>query len=365
MKFLYLLLLGIVLWSCSSLKMNKASDVSEIKGNTIVYQLPQNQVELSIELEKTTFIPGPYSEYSKTYLEIEPLQDQLSEAWQISNIQIEIVAVSDTNHVYLLSGATNKIAVSNLMQLSNSQKNISNNNVVNNSSDHSNYLPYYTELTLRKLIIEDSKTSYKTVTVDSISKRIPIVNVVVRNKTMEELAKDAAKTLAKIRKRKFRLMAGMDTNLPKQGNLKLMFDELDKKEKQYLELFMGKTITEVQTVSVSVLPTEYKKHMLFYFDKSKGLIADKTKGTPLWLNIEPISSAPKLDISSKYTNTEKLLPYRIPEQVKLSIEQDDKKIFKANSQLAQFGQISYLSLDVLKDSNLKLDAKTGALIGIE
>ena len=365
MRTLFILIFVTLLWSCSSLKIHKASEVSEIKANTIVYQLPQNQLDLIFELEKATFIKGPYSQYAKTYLELEPPQKEDFVSWRISGISLDNTAVLDTNCTYLLTGAIDKILVSNRRELLGLDSNPLVSNELRLFSEPEKILPDYTELTLKKLIIEDSKTSYKTVTVDSISKRIPIVNIVVRNKTTEELAKDAAKTLAKIRKRRFRLIAGMDTNSPQQKSLILMLEELNQKEQQYLELFMGKTIVEKQRFTLSVLPTEYKKYFLFYFDKNKGIVADETKGIPVWLNIDNVSLVPEVDLASKFVDTDKMLPYRIPQRVQLSVEQNQTLIWKAQTYLAQLGRISYVNLDILKTNKLKIDTKTGALIGLE
>ena len=368
MRIVSLLIFVSLLWSCSTLKMQKTSDVEEIKGQAIVYQLPQNQIDVSIELTKTSFVPGPYSKYSKTYLEIEPLQIKASEQWHISDVNMQVVAVPDTNHTYLLMGAIDKLSASNLSQLSNNSS-VSNNSmgIFENYSIQKTLIPYFNELSLKKLIIEDKKTSYKQVTVDSISKRIPIVNIVVRNKNTEEMAKDAAKTLAKIRKRKFRLIAGLNDSFPKKGNIEFMIEELDKKEKYYLELFMGYSYEEKSIVSVSVIPDEYKKYYLFKFNVDKGVVDSSllSQGNMIELNFEPYSFVEGFDISSKITKTENLLPYRIPRKVKISVTSNGGVIYEIQKQVAQFGQISYLPLNLLKDSEIKIEQKTGAIIGIE
>jgi hypothetical protein len=182
---------------------------------------------------------------------------------------------------------------------------------------------------------------------------------VVRNKTTEEMAKDASKTLAKIRKRKFRLMAGMNDKLPKENALKIMIEELDKKEAYYLSLFFGKEIKETKTINISVLPTEYKKYLLFYFDEKTGLSQDKTQGNPVWLNIEEDQLAINVDLSSKYDKTERLLPYRSPKMVKLSLLQNSKSILQTQLPLAQFGVINYLPLSFLKESKIIINSETG------
>ncbi len=367
MRIVSLLIIVSFFWSCSSLKIQKIEDVEKIKSNSLLYQLTENQVDIQFELNKTTFIPGPYSAYAKTYLEVDPIQINEKETWRISNVKINLSAVSDTNQTYLLSGAINKILPENIALLSENNLDGMNYPILENYSKAENILPYFNELSLKKLIIEDKKTSYKEVTIDSVSKRIPIVNIVVRNKNAEEMAKDAAKTLQKIRKRKFRLIAGLNDNSTEKGDIRFMIAELDKKEQYYLELFMGRTVEENKTIMVSVWPRNFEKYLLFKFDKQKGIIDESllSQGEAVELILEPLNDSSGLDFSSKIKKKVSFLPYRIPKIVKLSIESNGVNIFETKTALSQFGQISYLPIDLLKSSKLKIDSRTKAIIGIE
>ncbi len=367
MRIVSLLILISLLWSCSSLKVQKAKNVDAIKKNSLVYQLTDNQINIQIELTKTTFVPGPYLAYAKTYLEVAPLRTVESESWRISNIKINSSLVADTAQTYLLTGNLNKILPKNLSLLSESNLVETENSMVEDYEKSEDLLPYFNELSLKKLIIEDKKTSYKEVTVDSISKRIPIVNIVVRNKNMEEIAKDAAKTLQRIRKRKFRLIAGLNDSFPEKGDIQFMIAELDKKEQYYLELFMGRTIQKTKKITVSVLPKNYERYSLFKLDKQKGIIDDSllSQGENVDLIISSTSVSPIIDLSSKIKKKERFLPYRAPKMVDLAIESNGRKIFQTKVGLSQFGQISYLPIDVLESSKLKKDFNTNSIVGIE
>ena len=354
MKFLYFLVMGILLWSCSSLKMEKASDITEIKSNAVVYQIPQNEIQINFELTELSYTSGLFSEYSKIFLEVEPLKNQSESAWCITDVSINSKLVDDSSQVYIISGAIDKIHPANLLQITRTKPVVNNQQELHLDSPD-NYLPNYTEISLKKLIIEQSKTSYKTVTVDSVTKRIPVMNTVVRNKTKKEMAKDASKTLAKIRKRKFRLMAGLNEKMPKAGALKIMIDELDKKEAYYLSLFMGVEERTTKNISFSVLPTNFEKHLLFSFDKEKGIHQDTLINKQVWLSFEEDNSGNECDLSSKYKNTEKLFPYRKPQVVDVLVLRDEKPIAKMQTSISQFGAIRYLPLDLLKTTKISIE----------
>ena len=361
MRFLTLIIFTSLFWSCSSLKIQKASCTDEIKGQSLIYQIPQNKINLRIELAKVSFIPGPYAKYSKTYLEINS-EHTAYEKWGISEVRVETEGITDTSQVYLLSGDLDKISAFNLSQISANNNSPFSENIVTNYTEPKSVIPYFSELGLRKIIIEDKKTSYKEVFIDSISKRIPIVNIVVRNKNTEELAKDAAKTLSKIRKRKFRLIAGLNEKMPKETALEFMINELNKKEQYYLELFLGRTEILKSSINRSVVPNVLGKYFLFYLDKENGL--HSSKGSKIELNIENQNSSVVVD-STKNINTEQQFPYRKSELVTLSIQSEHKVFYQQNVKLSQFGEIKYLPLKFLLNKEIAIDFKSGEIKGLE
>ena len=365
MKPLLFLISISLFWSCSSLKVEPISNVKEIKNNSIVYQMPQNEVEITFELTKSKFIPGPFAEYTQEFLELSPSKTEENLYWSISDIKLQTKAVVDTSQTYLLSGAIDKIIPYNLSQIVSTQAFGENSKTTESYTFSKDSKLLFPELTLKQLIIEDSKTSYKTVTVDSITKKIPIVNKVLRNKTTKELAKDAAKIITKIRKRRFRLIGGLNEKFPKKDALKLMLEELDKKEQYYLELFMGREIKETSVITVSILPKAYESYLLFYFTPEKGIVNQGSEKNAIYLNIDRTNHLPKLDLTDKYKVDSKSLPYKIPEDVKISILQNKKNLVEQYSSLAQFGKLAFLPINILTKMKVDIDGKTGGLNIIE
>lgn len=362
MKFLTILFLSILLWSCSSLKINKFNDVNELTNNALSYDLPQSEIWVELELEKTTFLPGPYSSYAKEFLELDLVKKNEAVIWRIKGVSLESSSLVDTSQNYIISGPIERIKAENLSQILSKEQTLYNASFI--AEDNSSIVPDFPELTLKKLLIEQSKTSYKTVTVDSVTKRVPVTNTVVRNKTLEEMAKDASKTLLKIRKRKFRLITGVNEKLPKDKALEQMLDELNKKEDYYLSLFIGKEKREYTKVNYIILPVAYQKHNICSFDPQNGIVQDTLENTNIILNVEMTGSG-NSSLSAKYKQTEDLLPYRKPQIVKVTVEQNQKPIIIKEMSIPQLGTIEYIPLKFLMDYKIKMDSKSGALIGIE
>jgi hypothetical protein len=358
MKLLSKISLGlgfVLLLSCSSLKVHKANELKTEKANQIAYCLPKANLLFTFTFDEQIYIPGPYNAYAKQFLELEPRPSKASKSWELIDIKHEVLSEKDTSQAYVITGCLEQIASENWTNLL-AYQNSTNMPVLNLDKDHYNY--HFNELTFKKLIIEDSKTSYKMVTVDSITKRVPVVNTVLRNKTTEELAKDAAKLLTKIRKRKFRLMAGMNDKFPEKGDIKLMLEELNKKEQYYLDLFLGKTESIKRTYQVLVKPESMGEQSIIAYDKYNEPNFNKSKSS---LTLKISGMVAEKNNSDQNMKTEKFLPFKAPSNSLIEIKHHNKTIYSANVQLPQFAEIQYLPVKFLKQRTIELDSESGML----
>jgi hypothetical protein len=362
-KNIIVVLVVLILGSCASLKVQKANDVKEVKAQHLYYTLPKASVQLTFTFTKHQYIPGPYAAYAKQFLELEEPKLKEDIWWSLDKLEHQLITSKDTSNAYVISGAIEKIKPENWTQLLNFQTiNESPISFIDADSKDDKNL-HFSELTLKKLIIEDSRTSYKTVTIDSITKRVPIVNTVIRNKTTEELAKDAAKSLTKIRKRKFRLMAGIDEKKPKEGALKLMLEALEQKEEQYLELFMGKIINSQEQYQVQVYPETIGDYSLFAWNKQDGLLSKGKASDKMILSIQ--GQALVKDTTETKLNTTKFLPFKMASNSQISVKHNNKVIYSAVVQLPQLAKIQYLPVSFLKSKSIELGPKTGILRKIQ
>lgn len=353
----------IVLASCASLKVQKMNEVKEPKANQLAYTLPKASIQFKFTFTKYQFIPGPYADYTRQFLEVDPPKKRQEIWWELGEIEHELLTSKDTSQAYAISGNVEKITPENWTQLLNFQvmEEDSQSFVTNKSGTEQDL--YFSELTLKKLIIEESKTSYKMITVDSVRKRVPVVNTVLRNKTMEELAKDAAKSLTKIRKRKFRLMAGMNEKLPKSKALELMLEELDKKEQQYLELFIGKTVSHEFIYRKEIYPDHMGSYPLMSWNRISGPTNKVIASDQVVLNIH--GEALPNDSIEENLKYAKFLPFKSASNTPISVTYKNKTIYSAVVQFPQLGELQYLPLDFLKNKTIKLNPKTGVLQNIQ
>ncbi len=349
--------------SCSTnLKVQKYHRGEDIKKAYIPYNLPTNRIDLVFTLRKTEIIPGPFAPYAKQYLEISPKVTQKEVHWDIESIKHHISGVPNPKEGYCVVGDIAEIKADNIYQLSQIAHILSNLPTISKSDNQRTVMPDFPERTLKKIIIEDSKSSYKLVQMDSIVKRVPVVNSVLRNKTESEIAKDAAKTLQKIRKRKFRLISGLNANLPSQGDIRFMVEKLEEKEQAYLELFMGKSKITTEQIKVSITPDDYRTYPLFNFSETKGKV-ESPNNRQVVLSLKPLNEKPQKTKSELSNPT--LLPYKIPAEVMLEIALEDDVLYQTNVAISQFGNTQYIPVQLLTSKSITFDATTGEIKSIK
>ncbi|MBN2668592.1 MAG: DUF4831 family protein [Bacteroidales bacterium] len=366
MKSLFVFFFILILAACQSVKVQKLSDGKQYKEPSLIYALPYQQLVITIDAVEKTELVGPFSEFSEQFLEIKPEIIETSTKWEIENVIISTVSKVDTSNLYKITGDIKKIKPENFQWLTSTfgsdQSFVYPQDKWLEASDQE---PYFEELTLKKMIIEESETSFKMVTVDSVSKKIPIVNKVIRNKTYEEMAKDAAKTLTKIRKRKFRLISGMNDKLPKEDALKVMLEELDKKEKAYEALFFGKVVYKHFRKVLQVEPFNLGAYNIVFFNESYGFSEDAKKSFyPIVLKLQNANNGTvAVDTIKRFS--EKMIPFVVPATINVSISDKQKVIYESNITLSQFGLNMAMPAKYLFKQNWIIDTRTGQFKGFK
>lgn len=360
MRYILILITAILMGACSpGLKVYKKTDNQSPKETGLEYRLPKNKLDILFTVKKTKLTPGPFAKYAKQYLEIAPNVIKESEYQEIVSVEHQLSSVKDTSNVYLITGGLDKISAENWLQLNDLSSPKGHRFTIQKSADESTHLPDFTERTLKKIMIEESKSSYKTVVIDSTTRRIPITNTVLRNKSEEEIAKDAAKTLRKIRKRKLRLIGAINEKFPKSGDIRFMIEKLEQEEQKYLELFMGKKQSVNEQFVVSFVPNDYKSYRLFNFSEQQGRIQARSPESSVILKLKPIDEATEKTSGTSFDSN--LLPYRVPGGALLEISYGGELLYQTNIYLAQFGTVHYLPAQFLKQKSIKFDTLTGAV----
>ncbi len=374
MKKITYIIIGIVLISsCSTLKIEKVNSNSDIQKTGFIYNLPKTQLNIEFTVVKTKYYKGPFSNYSKEYLGFDNVIANNEIKYEIAKININPHLINDTSQTYFVSGKyknfktynffNNTLVLKSINKEEETYKNIKYQHDINKQiTENKHYIPFK-DITTRPLVIEKNDTIWKNILVDSVYKRVPKINKAIAPSTTKDQAFNASKFIFKIRKRRLRVIAGMDEKYPKGDALKTIIKKLDQLEEAYIELFTGKTISDTITYTVNIVPNKENKisELVVNFDTKHGF--SKNAIGKILINI---SKENENIILRKIANKEQKnkFTYRIPENAKLSISFDNKEVFKTTIPISQYGYVNYLNKNMF-NKKIIFNKTTGNILYIK
>ena len=194
--------------------------------------MPKTKLNINVDVVKTAFYKGPFSEYAKEYLGIENVIENNSTEYKLSNIDIVPTVENDNYYTYLLTNYSKNINTfsyfegTNVISALNTSTDEPEIAFINKDFNNETGFVPFKDRTVKPLVIEKSDTVWKTILVDSVYKRIPKVNTAIAPRTVKEQAYMASRFILKIRKRRLRILTGMDRKYPTGNTLKKIISEL-------------------------------------------------------------------------------------------------------------------------------------------
>jgi hypothetical protein len=332
-------------------KTRPLSDPDTAGGHGIIYYLPCTVVRVSVTMERRMVVPGPYHEYAKKYLGIENVPQQVEQEWRILEIACKTSAEPDPGEFYVVTAVMGSL--SEEMFSSFASKGIT---FFSISGDReysaSGIMPgqalsrgiVYTDLSVKKNLVEDIDTLYKTILTDSNIVRVPVFVKDIVNKSLEEKAVEAADYIIKIRKNKFNLLAGADGFYPDGQAITFGIGELDKLEHDYTTLFTGRSFSDTLTRDFIYIPDgaeEYENIKLFEFSLQEGPFARPGSGEFISLMLRKSGATRMLEDYAWRLDpiADNVLYYRIPDIADLEVQRDGIPLFRDRIEVFQYGTV--------------------------
>ncbi|GAB4277516.1 MAG: hypothetical protein Kow0068_00660 [Marinilabiliales bacterium] len=371
-KYLAAFILLIIIHSCSTINVVKVDNNSKIKDYPVFYYLPKTKLSVDISVIKTEYKPGIYAKYSKHLFGIDPLIKKDSISYEINEIKIFEHSFPDSAQLYAIIF---KKPLKNDLILTNDNRlvcfnccspdfdyniNEQNDNSYIKTSNDKIEFPFYA---MKRHLEEVTDTNYRYIKNDSIIKKIPVYNRRLQEKSEDKEAFEIASFIIKLRKRRFRMMTGMDKVFPEDEAAELFINELNKTEKKLLELFSGKTIQTTEKYTFDIIPEKERyADTLCYFSNEKGFVNNKIKTSKaIILKYNLTNTTAKI---SSLLQNQKLknnsLVYRIPEKTNIEMYSGEDLLYETELFIPQFGKTLHLSKKILtKTSEIYLNPKTG------
>jgi hypothetical protein len=356
-----LLLSGILLaTSCLPLKKAEKSQVSvsslsgatSIKEGSIVYGLPRSVFTVFVEMDRTIEIPGPYSKYAGDLLGLDKVITKGNEKWTITGIMVKITEELDPSELYVIE--SNSIFQTNVLKLKNEGLILD----LNSDRFSTDFEPGLDkkgtgqfmsfDLGSDEYYLMQRDTAYRRVSIDSTFIRIPYIVEKKKKLTTEQLAEKAAKRLMEMRDGKHLILTG-EANVFPQNDAAI--NEMNRIEKEYTELFAGKTLIEKRTFSCQVIPSKEmtgKQITLFQMSETTGPLAENSKGgKPVVAEFIPEKKSKEITVVSR-PKPESVGPvydklfYRVPDVANIKISLGTETLYNSRKLIYQFGNIIQL-----------------------
>lgn len=375
----FVLLVLSAAWNCKSdaYHVIHVSNNQTSKENGLFYFLPQTVVVANVTIKKTTLIPGPLNEYSENYLGYLGISEK-QEKYEIQEIKLTTRSEPDPEQLYFIELKNkqrvlleyDKLGIIRKINETSSQEEINTREsaLQNEKKEKENREKNITLINLK----EKLDTIYtRQILEDSVVIENRHIQRVIIKSSKEESARDAIKMINEIRSQKYRLISYSDELAYPATTLEVMLKELDKLEKEYLNLFLGTSEIQTQTYQFEFIPHTDKNNIqpFFKFSPNKG-INDSLKliMETVYIQQEPLNitqdalkfiSAQK---TNKKANKFSGIVYRIPETVLFKIILNNQVISKQVLPVSQLGVLHSLPAKNLSRIKAQFDPTTGMLI---
>lgn len=331
----------------------------------ITYALPRAGVRIKVKAVKETFEPGPYASYAQQLLGINDAKNRASVRWQLKDIVLESFSEPDPGRVYKAMGEgafTVSLTPQGCLAGINaevdppSSKPVQTNRFISAPEKEDGFsfasfndTPLYSP--------GDSATNFRPVRINE-----------------EKKAAEAAARIMECRLTRFHMVAGlMDEFHPDGSAYKVSLEELNRIEKEYLSLFVGRNTYSNEIFSFEIIPeppSSGKGEVVFRFSEEQGVLpASDLSGKPVMMKVEPLDNLTekykRLSGSENPFAGKTGVYYCMPGIGEVGIIFELKTIASARMVLPQFGETAPLPEDLLfGDYKIEFHPETGAIKSI-
>jgi len=361
--------------------VNAANGSINIDGHQIIYYLPQNYLNVNITVTQIDKVKGPYADYAEKYLNITSgiITENCSQ-FTIDDIKIERFSSPDTTQLYAINFIGQDYlpmiqlnADGTILACNNRSASIESKPAKPQTSiKHINKPVTFYDMGVKPFIYAKTIESNPDDSTGNVQSETEMVEL-----TPEECAAEAAALIRKVRKRRMKLIAGItdEANNADGKAIKTMVKNLNDLEKEYLQLFVGKTSKHTHTQTITITPSKNANEQLTigFFSDIDGFTTKQTvkkqNTYPITIKLASITNIPEIDIKSVETSAKSTsnikygIYYRIPSTTIISVDCDSFLHHTEQMTIAQKGYVVPLPADYLNNQKyaIEFDAETGSL----
>jgi hypothetical protein len=340
------------------ISVTNVNDSGYRQPGMLLYSLPQSVLDVTVEADETEILPGPYRQYAAKYLGIQDVPSKPEYSWVLTKVKVAMHMETDPDYIFAAQGSIGPDAFPGLVKLiqdsmildlsRNPSKYITYNNVPEKTPE-----PYFTDLSVKRNFEADKNVEVSLVMPDSSSATKQAGKKILKEKTPEQKAEEAANFLIKLKKRRFRMVSGLNDTTPQGEAMATALQEMARLEEAYLSLFTGKKTVYHHQFNYHYTPANTKKTdrvVLFRFSDNEGFLdAQETKGKPVLFDFSGTGKIKGLEQSASFAHLDdNMILYRIPDLVNIKLIYGEDVLSEALMPVFQSGALVRMELKPVK-----------------
>jgi hypothetical protein len=354
------LFLGILV-SCAPagrISVRNVNDSGFSQPSSMIYSLPQTVIDVTVRAEEIEIIPGPYQQYAAKYLGIRGVSSKKEHFWNITGVNISSHLETDPDYVYSVHGTFHPEVYPQITALMNDSLILGNEIVSGTVYNYTfpikkNILPFTYNSDLRDIEIQNNAEIRLAMPDTNYSKK-PGGKNVLKEKTTEQMAEQAANFLVKLKKRRAKLVTAQFTYMPQGIALSDALKEISRLESEYLSYFIGKRILRNHVRTYHYTPVsgnDTKGIVLLRFGEMEGYLdARESAGNPVLIEIVNGNKNKGLEQSRLPSKSlENTIYYRLPDLASVRLMVGESVVAEAGIPMFQSGVIIALNVSARRE----------------
>lgn len=312
------------------------------------YALPRTAIEVTVQQQREVLIRGPYARFAAKYLGVTGVAQSDKESYKLLGASIKFMLEADPAAVYSFdakggapAGVVAWLPGEAMSSASSSASVLS--GVVSDKDYNRAQIGMMTPFGDMGVSSTYGKTSMAMPGGAGIVD-FPVESVLrgdAVEKSVEQMAAEAASAVFKLRKRRFELITGdQGENVYGQG-LPAALAEIDRLEAEYMSLFIGKRFVQNSSRRFVVVPTEVGKGRLTvcrFSDNGGVTSATDVSGRPLNLEFTPERAVSVAGGDVRRAGG-RVVQYRVPSMEVVRLMDDLELLDEVRMPMYQFGKL--------------------------
>lgn len=318
-----------------------------VPQGAIIYSLPVTAISLKVTAEHESFVAGPYAAYAQKYLGVDARRNS-GDTYVIKSVEMLPYIEADPAVSVAINLGNSKNASANFLNFCSQGLIVTSDSYTGKpaawrfpsvAGDNE-----FAASGIASNLASQSTTLYKSVSTAEGLEKVPVQQTQVVEKSLERKAEETANMIFKLRQKRIDIITG-DTDATYSGEaMKAVLNEIARLEQEYLSLFLGKSVTDSQTVVFDVIPTASnakQMYIAFRLSDTQGLLpANNVSGRPIVLELvadgENIAPTP---FNEAVASSKGTVVYRKPVTVLAKLIDGQNIIMQSRMPVYQLGKI--------------------------